>query len=91
LHAAIVSAIAGLYPPYLRRTARLRYFHELSGPDIAQRLGVGTSTIPGYLHQVRLRLRPALADLVTLPAPHGRARGLTRHIRIDDGQYAHAD
>jgi RNA polymerase sigma factor (sigma-70 family) len=67
-------------PPQYRRTALLRYVHELSGPAIAERLGVASVTVPGYLHQVRARLRPALADLVTIAPPEGRARG--GHLRF---------
>jgi RNA polymerase sigma factor (sigma-70 family) len=90
---AILSAIDGLYPPYLRHTARLRYLTDppLSSRDIARQLGVKPCTVPGYLDKARKALRPALAGLVTLPEPGGRARGTTRHIRIDDSRYNHAD
>lgn len=89
LRERILAAIKGLYPPYLRRTAELRYLSDppLSGPAIARKLGIDKSTVPAYLDKCRKRLRPALADLVELPPVGGRARGVTRHVRYDDDRY----
>jgi RNA polymerase sigma factor (sigma-70 family) len=87
LRERIARAIAAL-PPRYRATARLRFYRELSGPEIARCLHIDRATVPGYFNVIRQRLRPVFADVVELPAVGGRARGSTRHIRIDDGRYA---
>jgi RNA polymerase sigma factor (sigma-70 family) len=76
-----LSAALHSLPPHLRRVARLRYFEDLSGPDIAEDVGVGATTIPGYLGLIRSRLRAALADVYRLPPPDaGRTRGGHRRL-----------
>jgi hypothetical protein len=60
--------------------AFLRYFEELSGPDIAAIVGVQASTIPGYFDKIRTRLRAALAGVCTLPPP-----GRYGHVRYERG------
>jgi RNA polymerase sigma factor (sigma-70 family) len=65
-------------PPYLQVVAELRFVHELSGADIAQRVNVRPATIPPYFAEIRRRLRADLADVYDLPAP-----SRTGHMRVD--------
>jgi RNA polymerase sigma factor (sigma-70 family) len=64
------AALAGL-PQRLRQVAHLRYVECLSGPAIAERLGLSPRTLPSYLAWIRDRVRPALAVVYKLP-PAGR-------------------
>jgi RNA polymerase sigma-70 factor (ECF subfamily) len=77
----LVAAIRRL-PKGYRRVAVLRYVHELSGPDIAARVGVQANTIPGYLHVIRARLRQDLVGVYRVPSPDpsGRTRGGHRRM-----------
>jgi RNA polymerase sigma factor (sigma-70 family) len=72
-----IDAAVDALPDYLRQVAHLRYVDELSGPAIAELVGVGSSTVPGYFYQIRQHLRADLADVYDLPA---RCSG---HMRVD--------
>ncbi|MEO7192653.1 MAG: sigma-70 family RNA polymerase sigma factor [Vicinamibacterales bacterium] len=61
--------------PRMRRVALLRYFHDLSGPDIAAAVGVLPVTVPGYLNVIRHHIRAELAGYLNIPGPSGRSRG----------------
>ena len=73
-----LSAALASLPQRLRQVARLRFVECLSGPEIAERLGLSKRSIPQYLFDIRERLRPALAVVYRLPP-----RGRYGHMRID--------
>jgi len=55
----VVAAVREL-PEVYRRTVALRYFAEMSGPEIAQAEGVEPGTIRWRLHEASKRLRAIL-------------------------------
>lgn len=59
--AAVRSAVAGLPEPY-REVVALRYFGELSVPEIAAASGRPLGTVKTHLHRGLIRLRTSLVD-----------------------------
>ena len=82
-------AIAQLSPQY-QLVARLRYFEELTCSEIAAVCGVKAATIPSYLHDIREKLRGALAGYVTVP-PKGSRASRRGYQRNDDQRARYAD
>lgn len=58
-------------PPDQRQAVVLRYYAELTAPEIAQTLGWREGTVRSRLHRALARLRPLLneEDVQTVPAP----------------------
>jgi len=77
-----IAAAIGSLPRQYRRAAMLRYYRQLAGPDIARELGIAAVTVPGYLHQIRARLRAALAA-VTSDTRGGRADASSSIVLLD--------
>jgi RNA polymerase sigma-70 factor (ECF subfamily) len=61
----MLSAALRALPPRRRLVVFLRYFADLSYPEIADVLGISEGTVAATLHQARAALRDALTEGVT--------------------------
>ena len=60
----LAAALRGL-PPRRRLVVFLRYFADLSYPEIAEVVGISEGTVAATLHQARAALHDALTEGVT--------------------------
>ena len=61
----VLSAALRALPPRRRLVVFLRYFADLSYPEIADVLGISEGTVAATLHKARAALRNALTEGVT--------------------------